>query len=194
MVKGFDTTTVGNKILTITYGSLTITYDIIVIEDTVVAMQEAEFSYNYFVGDTFVPAKLNVTYASGKNEEVVLTKTMVTGFDTTTAGSKALTITYEGYSINVTITVSEVTLTSIEVKELKTNYFIGDEFVTGILTLTYDNDDIIEVSLTEAMVTGFDTATAGTKTLTITYGGLTITYEISVLEDTLESIAVKMEL
>ena len=191
MVKGFDTTTVGNKILTITYGSLTITYDIIVIEDTVVAMQEAEFSYNYFVGDTFVPAKLNVTYASGKTETIDLTSDLVTGFDTAAAGTKTLTITYKGYSINVTITVSEVTLTSIAVKELKADYFIGDEFVAGTLTLTYDNGDVIDVTLTEAMVSDFDTTTAGTKTLTITYGGLTITYEISVLEDTLESIAVK---
>ena len=191
MVSGFDTTSAGKKTLTITYEGKTTTYEIEVIEDVVVDLEEDNFKYNYFVNDEFVNADLNVTYHSGKTETIPLTLDMISGFDTTSPGTKTLTISYKNKTLEVEIIVNTAKLSNIKVKEgFKDTYYVGDEFKQGILILTYDNGDVIETPLTSTMVTGFDTTSVGKKTLTITYEGKTTTYEIEVIEDVVTSIEV----
>lgn len=191
MVTGFDTKEAGSKTLTITYAGITQNYDIEIIVDEVTSLQEINFTRDYYLNANFVPAKLKVTYASGKTEEVDLTLDMVTGFSTAEVGSKELTITYAGFSIKVMINVVVAELTTITVKELKDTYYVGDEFVNGILTLTYADNSTLDTTLTIAMVEGFSTIEVGIKTLTITYEDITTTYTIEVIADTIASIAVK---
>ena len=63
----------------------------------------------------------------------------------------------------------------------KTTYYIGEELdTTGLsLTLTY-SDNSSEIISTGFEVDGFDSATAGTKTLTVRYGALANTFTVTV--------------
>ena len=73
--------------------------------------------------------------------------------------------------------VTGITVTAPE----KLEYEIGEELdLTGmIVTATYSNGTTVE--LTEGFtVTGFDSATAGTKTVTVTYGEFTATFDVVV--------------
>lgn len=66
----------------------------------------------------------------------------------------------------------------------KLTYQIGDalDVTGGKVTLTYDDAHTEEIDLTAEMVTGFDSAAAGKKTLTVTYGEFTATFAVTVEE------------
>ena len=64
----------------------------------------------------------------------------------------------------------------------KTEYKVGDELDVSNLYIGVVMSDatVVAVNVTEDMVSGFDSSTVGTKTLTITYMGKTTTYDINV--------------
>ncbi|NLN05966.1 MAG: hypothetical protein GX166_14415 [Clostridiaceae bacterium] len=67
----------------------------------------------------------------------------------------------------------------------KTEYKIGEEFSPsgGFYTIVYSNGMEVDGMLTGDMVSGFDSETPGTKTITVTYEGKTYTFEVTVVED-----------
>ena len=145
---------------------------------------------NYFVGDTLVldDYKITLNYSDKSTKEVSVTADMVSGFDTTTAGEKTMTITHSKKTMEIAYTVVEPKVTSISIKTpfTKTNYFEGEDLdVTGaVITATYENGKIEDVDVTADMVSDFDnTASAEDKTMTITYGGktTTATYHITAI-------------
>ena len=73
------------------------------------------------------------------------------------------------------------TTLSINTLPQKTTYYIGEELdITGLsLTLTYSNNSS-EIISTGFEVDGFDSSTAGTKTLTVRYGALANTFTVTV--------------
>ena len=76
------------------------------------------------------------------------------------------------------------TVRSISIKSpIKTEYFIGDDLdVTGgVITAHYEDGRAVDVEMTVDMITGFDSTTAGKKTLTVTYEGNTAHFDIEVL-------------
>lgn len=92
-----------------------------------------------------------------------------------------LNITYNGLSFGFTVTVKERTLNSIAVKDgYKSEYAIGESFAGGTLVLGYDDGGSKEIPLTEDMLSGFDTSSAGEKEVTVTYDGLTTKFTVRV--------------
>lgn len=74
-------------------------------------------------------------------------------------------------------------LTGIEVKAgLLTRYEEGEDFAGGVLTLTYSDGSTEEIAITSAMLTGFDTSTAGEKQVTVQYQGFEDTFTVTVAE------------
>ena len=195
MVSGFDTSSVGEKTLTITYQGKTITYKIMVVDsslsDVVSSISIKELKNFYLLNEEFVPGTLIVNYASGESKEIPLTKDMVSGFDTSSVGEKTLTITYQGKTITYSIVVSNSSDLEMEVTEVVGAYLVGEEFKPGIITV-YLGDEAIEVPLTEDMVSGFDTSTPGQKEITIKYGDYEFKINI-VVQSSLEDEVVKPE-
>ena len=75
-------------------------------------------------------------------------------------------------------------LTSIDINgEIKSTYTVGEclDLNRAKLLLTYSNDSQSEITIGTNMVSGFDSSTAGEKTLTITYKGKTtqVNYTVS---------------
>ena len=183
----YNFSTVGTKTVTITYEGKTttvtgITVSVPVVTSIAVTTQPAK--KEYFVGETFSTAEMVVTatYSDQSTLPVTVTAGMLT-YDFSTAGTKTVTITYEGKSATVTgITVmeyeEEVTLQSIEVtaQPTKNTYEVNQPFETAgmVVTATYSDESTTPVTVTAAMLT-YDFSTAGTKTVTITYEGLKAT-------------------
>ena len=113
-----------------------------------------------------------------------ITASNITGFDSTTAGTKTLTITAGGKTATYTVNVEAVTLSSIAIKTpaTKLSYYVGEPLDIAGLTVegTYNNGTKKIETITASNITGFDSTTAGTKTLTITAGGKTATYTVNV--------------
>ncbi len=154
-----------------------------------IAVSGVKTAYN--VGDEFVKPTVTATYSDESTKDVTAEATFA-GFDSATAGTKTITVTFEGKTatFDVTVTAPVVTLESIAVAaDAKKEYTVGEDFVKPVVTATYSDGSTKAV---EATFAGYDLATAGTYTVTATFEGKTATYEITVTAPvvTLESIAV----
>ena len=95
------------------------------------------------------------------------------------------TTTYGTFFFDVTIPKLNATLTKIEVasRPTKTVYEIGEALDTAGLTLKATYSDGSTKTVTTGFTTsGFSSATAGEKTVTVTYEGLTATFTVTVQE------------
>ena len=103
------------------------------------------------VDDTpdFSELKVKVTYNDGDVKEVGYSDVTVSAIDTSTLGKKEYTITYEGYSITMTINVKSassviqtVTLDSISyLSGIKTEFYEGADFHLTDLKVTANYSD-----------------------------------------------------
>lgn len=109
-ISGFDTSTVGEKVITVSYGKFSKQFTITVINFAVVNV-EITFSDKvvFKVGEEWGDAYPKVTMELSDGSFVVLSKDQytVSGFDTSTAGEKIITVSYDKFSKQVTITVTE---------------------------------------------------------------------------------------
>lgn len=87
---------------------------------------------------------------------------------------------------------SGLTVTSIMAQPYKTAYAVGESFQAADLVVkaTYSNMSIGVLSSKDYTVSGFDTAAAGTKNITVTSGTLSDTYQITVAAVTATGITV----
>ena len=194
---GFDTTTAKTITMTGTYEGVSGTFDVVInpVELVSVAVKTMPNKTKYYVGDTFdqTGLTLTATYNNGKTETIANGITC-TGFSSEAVGSKTVTASYGGKSTTFNVDIEAVKLVSIAVKTnpTKMSYYQGDALdSTGLtLTATYNNGK------TETVTTGFtcsalDSSSAGQKTITVTYQGLTTTFSVTVIAVNLVSVSVK---
>jgi len=139
----------------------------------------------YWVGESLdtTGLTLTVTYSDGSTE--TLTEGFnVSGFNSTTAGTKTVSVTFKGKIATFTVTVDVPTVTDITIKNqpTKTKYWIGESLdITG-LTLTATYSDGSTKTITEGFtVSEFSSTTVGSKTVTVTYNDKTAIFDVVVL-------------
>lgn len=75
---------------------------------------------------------------------------------------------------------------SIAVRDAVTEYAVHEEFhrTLGCIDVTYSNGNVVSIPLTleDIVIEGFDSGSTGTKTLNVSYLGLTTTYDIEVVD------------
>ncbi len=189
--------TAGTQKITVSYGGKSTTFNVTVEEVALasIAVKSNPTKTSYYVGDTLNTSGLTLTatYNNGT------TKNISSGFTCTpttlnTVGAQRITVTYGGKTTSFDVTVENVVLSSISVKNNpdKTDYYIGDTLdTTGlVLTATYNNGK------TETISEGFTCnptklETAGTQKITVTYGSKTTSFNIIVEDVVISNIAVK---
>lgn len=133
---------------------------------------------------------LTVTMSNDKTYTVPVAAGMVTGFNSSAAvESQPLTITYgdktTSYTIKIEVDENPVTSITITSTDHKTQYTVREPLdVTGLkLTVTRQDGVTEKIDVLPNMVTGFNSGNPiASQTLTITYGGQTATYNISIAE------------
>ena len=139
----------------------------------------------YYQGELFDSTGLEVskTYNDGTSEST--TDYELSGFDSSSAGTKTITVTASGKTTTFEISVSEASITAISVTTMpsKVNYHIGKEFdSTGIVvTATLSDGNTIDVTK-DCTYSGFDSSSPKTNTITVTYGILTTTFDITIMQ------------
>lgn len=190
-VTGFDKNTLGEQKITVSYMDKSVELTV-----TVVArMQVVDFTADYLVGDTLdlSAGRLKITRNDGSNYTVILKsdKVKVEGFDSATAGTKALTATYtagsESYTASFGVTVHQVETVTLT-KPTKVTYNSHDAGIDvkgGLLTLSALGGKLKkDVVVTEDMIEGFDLSAANdtnsplTQTVNVKYDNKLYPYEI----------------
>ncbi len=161
-----------------------------------IELKEMPIKTQYLVGEKLdmSGAIITLTYDNGADPgECAVKLDWCTGFDSSKAGTKTVTITYPQTNCKTTFKVEVVTEKSLEiVKPTKLAYFVGDkEDRTGLaVSVVYSNGttELLESGYT---VSGFSSNTIGEKTITVKYKDLKATYSITVVEPALLSIKIE---
>lgn len=147
---------------------------------------------NYFVGEKFDVSGLKITakYSNGTTEAIGSGYTI--NADTSSAGTKTITVSYKGKTTSFTINVNNITVSNVKINNAakKTAYYVGDKLDTTSLSLlvTYNNNssDVISSGFT----TSCDLSTSGTKTVTVSYGGKSTSYQVTVQDVVISSLSI----
>lgn len=148
---------------------------------------------NYFVGEKFDVSGLKITanYSNGTTEAIGSGYTV--NADTSSAGTKTVTVSYKGKTTSFTINVNNITVSNIKINNAakKNIYYVGDKLdTTGLsLLVTYNNNSSDVVS--SGFTTSCDLSTSGTKTVTVNYGGKSTTYTVTVQDVKISNLALK---
>ena len=191
-----DMSTAGTKTVTVSYGGKTATFNITVeaISVTGISVSKNPTKTSYYTNETFSSAGTEVTVTYNNGTTKVITSGMTfSSPDMSTAGTKTVTVTYSGKTATFSITVLAVTVSSLTISKnpTKTSYYTGDKFdSTGLkVTAKYNNNSTADVT-SSVTLSNPDMSTAGTKTVTVTYGGKSASFTITVSAPTVSSIAV----
>ena len=131
---------------------------------------------------------VTAVYSDGNRKEIT-EGYQVTGYDANAVGEQTITVTYEGMEASFTVTVKEAetpapTLEKIEVTApAKTEYVQGEELDLAGMTVTAVYSDGSTKEIAEGYtVGGYDANVAGPQTVTVTYGGKTASFTVTVTE------------
>ena len=146
----------------------------------------------YVQGEELDLSGLVVTavYSDGSEVELQTGDYTVSGYDPNAIGEQTITVTYEGKTATFTVTVTEgeepePVLEKIEITgPTKTEYVQGEELdLSGlVVTAVYSDGSKAEVKAGDYTVSGYDPDTAGEQTVTVTYGGKTAAFTVTVEE------------
>lgn len=192
-VSGYDKNLLGEQTVTVSYKEQVTSFQVNVIP----RIAAEGFDANYFVGDVFnkqngrikvADNQANVTTVNLKDEAVT-----VSNFDSSTAGTKTVTVSYKGYTGTFQVNVLGVERVKLNAPSKKSYQSHETEFnvVGGYFTVVSENSVIQKtVPITVDMVTGFDptvatienrtAATAVKQTVEISYLGYAFDMEISI--------------
>jgi len=200
IVSGFDNAVIGQQALTVSYSGRTTSFNVTIRAKSLdsIAVTTLPTKTVYLEGKDALDltgGKLTLSYDNGTSTVIDLNNSSVTGFDNTITGSQTLTVSYGGKATSFNVTVQAKSLSSISVTTMpsKTVYLEGRDALDltgGRLTLSYDNDTSSVVNLSSASVTGFDNTVVGTQTLTVSYGELNASFDVTIQAKSLISIAV----
>lgn len=190
-----DGTTPGPKDLTVTYMEKSCILTVIVEDSQVEDFEINDPNIEYYIGDDFQREKwsITVTYIDNASESETISLAddstiTVSGFDSSTAGVKTVSITYSGITKTVDVTVNEnKEILDIDIRRhpAKAFYSLGEELdlTGGQISVIYTDGTSEEIDMSSAAVTGFDSSTEGCKHLTVTYRGKQAYFDVWVAAD-----------
>ena len=121
----------------------------------------------------------------------------LSGYDTSVPGEQAVTVTYGGKTVQFNITVTPKSLTGIELTHTpdKLIYYQGDTLdITGmVITAVYNNNTTQFIDNGDLEISELNDS-VGEQTVTVTYGGQSAEFTVTVLEIPVQTETVEMPL
>lgn len=164
-----DMSSGGEKAITVTYNKFTTTFTISVIGISGIEVSKMPTKTEYYTGDSLDTSGLEVIskYTDGASRK--LTDYSVSKLDSSSAGEKEISVTYKNHTSTFKVTVYELKGIRISHYPNKIYYKIGETFNSSGLTVAEVRQDGTEKEITDYDISGFDSSTAGSKTITVSY-------------------------
>ncbi len=136
-----------------------------------------EWNTIYAEGEEFFPCRLAVTYDNGLMDRVDITPDMLSGFDTSSTGTKEVTVTYGGRSVKKHMTVARpATDSELEIVAMASVYYNGETIPNAAAYAIYKGE---RVELTPDMVSVLGRAPWYVETIRILVNDVFATKEIT---------------
>jgi hypothetical protein len=168
----------GNNTITFEFDEQSASFDVLAIDIDGIEIETLPRKLKYYSGDSFDSTGLSilVKYTDGTSE----TKTTgyeISGFDSSSAGEKTVTVTYKAPTVLASTRTASFAVTVVDVSEIevntfpeKTEFLSGDSFdSTGLSILVKYTDGTSEIKTSGFELSGFDSSSVGEKTITVTY-------------------------
>lgn len=187
----------GTQTVTVTYEGLSVDFEVTV-EDAVLTKLELVSEpekLTYFVGDRLDPTGLVLlaVYNNGA-EEALDTDYECSPTVLDKAGTQTVTVTCREQTVTFEVTVEDVVLTNLQIasKPDKLTYYVGDTLQLSGLTLTATYSNGTTKTVSDNLTTGTSVLqNAGTQTITVSYQGLSVSFEVTVKKPELTGISIK---
>ncbi len=181
-VTGFNSNIAGDQDVLVTYQGMTADLKVKV-NDPIVVNLKVEGQKQTYEYDEQLDLVVTATYSDGKS--VVVTDYEVSGFDSKNPGQQTVVISYEGKTTAFNVKVNKAALTNLSVSGNKETYEWGDQ-LDLVVTASYADNSSKEV--TDYTVSGFDSSKPGNQTVTVTYEGKSISFDVKVNNPALTGI------
>jgi hypothetical protein len=180
----------GIKPITVTFQKKTTSFDITVVAffSTAITVFHQPVKTIYSVGERFDPTGLVVTASYSNGASGVIHDYTLSTPDMSIAGTKEITVTFEGKtaSFNIQVAAAQgVTLNSIAVTQnpSKTVYYVNETFNSAGLVVTASYSDGLTGAITGYSLSTPVMSSTGEKTITVTYDDdKTASFTITVTE------------
>jgi hypothetical protein len=184
--------------LTVTIDGKTTTFTVTVSAATLqsIVITSLPTKTEYTKGESLNLSELVITgtYSDGTTKAETVSLSNISGYNADTTGQQSLTVTIGGKTATFTVTVNEAALQSIAITSppTKTVYTQGESLdLSGLAVIgNYSNGSYKTETVSRSDISGYNANTIGQQTLTITLGGQTATFVVTVNPATLQSIVV----
>lgn len=194
MCNGFDSSSLGQKTITITYENKTVSFTVNIVERILTLITtDGAIKTEYIEGQSLDISNLKVIalYNDGTSEVIDASMDMISGYDANIIGKQTITVTYKGKTTTFEVNVKAKSVTKIEVTPPnKLEYIEGQglDLSGGKVKVFYDNGTSEEIDLTNDMINGYDASIVGKQIIIVTYKGKTATFDVNVIEKVITKI------
>ncbi len=185
MVTGYNPNKIGQQTLKITYEGITKEF-IVTVEDyatklIVKAPDKKEYEYGEELN--LAGGTVSIIMASGAVEEnVEMTASMLSGYNKTQEGMQTIKVEYKGLQGNFQVKViDKIKGISMNTLPNKTSYKNGQNLdLTGATIVVVKSSGTHIIPVTKDMVSGYNRNKAGKQVITVSYGGFTTNFVVTV--------------
>lgn len=169
-----DMSVYGNKTVTVTFDEKTVDFSILVVDISGIEVKTMPAKIEYPKGGAFDTTGLSILVKyTDDTSEIKTSGFEVSGFDSSSVGEKTITVTYKTHTATFKVTVYDLSGIRITSFPSKVYYKIGESFDPSGLTVAEIRQDGTEKEITDYDISGFDSSTAGSKTITVSYNTTT---------------------
>ena len=186
-------TSIGKYSIEVSYSGCTTSFEIEIVKKSAVSIRvkaDPEKT-TYVIGQVFDPTGM-VVEATFDNDDVLEVSDYTIGTLPDKVGSGRVEIEYQGQKAYVSVTMKAKVLESISVSQLpdKVNYIQDEDFEDAGLKVSANWNNGISEEVSDYSLSNTGTSKVGTKTVIVLYEGLTTSFEITIVEKSVVSLAV----
>ncbi|MDR0720969.1 MAG: bacterial Ig-like domain-containing protein [Treponema sp.] len=184
VISGYDKDRAGTQTITVDYYGKRAAFNVSVVALDSIAVTSLPRNTEYYTGEEIDLAGLVVTgtWSDGSSAQVNVTQNDLSGYDITRGGNQNVTVLYSGKTTLFAVTYVAFEALSVDRTPVKTKYELGEALDTmGIRVLgTWPGHSMSIVDPQRLRITGYDPLRAGEQRVTVTVGGKSDSFMVTV--------------
>ncbi|MDR1596441.1 MAG: bacterial Ig-like domain-containing protein [Treponema sp.] len=183
-ISGYDKDKAGNQTITVDYYGKRAAFEVKVLGLDSIAVTSQPKKTEYYTGEEIELAGLAVkgTWSDGSTAQVNITNNDLSGYDITRSGNQNVTVTYSRKTTTFPVTYIAFEALSVDRPPTKIKYELGEALDTGGIRIlgTWPGHSMSIVNNDRLKITGYDPLRAGDQKVTVTVGGQSDSFTVTV--------------